>query len=157
VSNAAARQRLTIRPARADDLDALVALERRCFAGDRLSRRALRRHLASGRCALIAAERAGTLVGSALVLFRADSRAARLYSIAVDRGARGLGLGARLLEAAERAARRRGAESMRLEVRPGNRAAVGLYERAGYRPFACMERYYEDGASALRFRKSFSR
>jgi ribosomal protein S18 acetylase RimI-like enzyme len=46
---------------------------------------------------------------------------------------------------------------MRLEVRPDNRAAVALYERRGYRPFARTERYYEDGAPAVRFRKSLSR
>ena len=154
--NAAARPSITVRRARARDLEALLALEQRCFAGDRLSPRSLRRHLASARSALILAERGGVLLGSALVLFRADSAAARLYSIAVDRGARGLGLGARLLEAAERAARRRGAASMRLEVRPDNRAAVALYERRGYRPFARVARYYEDGAPAVRFRKSLS-
>jgi GNAT superfamily N-acetyltransferase len=100
--------------------------------------------------ALIVAERAGALLGSALVLFRADSRAARLYSIAVDRGARGLGLGARCSPAAERGARRARAPSMRLEVRPATRR-VWPVPSGRLRAFARIERYYEDGAPAVRF------
>jgi ribosomal protein S18 acetylase RimI-like enzyme len=46
---------------------------------------------------------------------------------------------------------------MRLEVRPDNRAAVALYRAAGYERFARIERYYEDGAPAERFRKSLNR
>jgi len=157
VSSAPARATVRIRAARANELEALLALEQRCFTADRLSRRALRRHLASPRSALIVAVRDDTLLGSALVLFRRDSDAARLYSIAVDARARGLGLGARLLAAAEREARRRGARVMRLEVRPDNRAATALYRAAGYEPFARIEHYYEDGAPAGRYRKSLNR
>ena len=157
MSSAQTPAAVRIRPAHARELEALLALEQRCFTGDRLSRRAFRRHLASPRSALIVAERGGVLLGSALVLFRRDSGAARLYSIAVDARARGLGLGARLLAASEREARRRGANAMRLEVRPDNRAAVALYRAAGYEAFARIERYYEDGAPAMRFRKSLNR
>ena len=159
MSNAIARSRpgFRIRAARAVDLDGLLVLEHRCFAGDRLSRRALLRHLQSDSAALLVAERGGAVVGSALVLFRRDSPAARLYSIAVDGAARGLGLGAALLGASERRARARGASALRLEVNPANRAAVRLYERHGYLPFARVEGYYEDGAPAVRLRRSLRR
>ena len=82
-----------VRRARRSDLDHLLDLEARCFRGDRLSARQYRWHLAGERAWLAVAERGGALVGSAMVLFRRDSRAARLYSIAVDPAARGGGIG----------------------------------------------------------------
>jgi ribosomal-protein-alanine acetyltransferase len=143
-----------VRRARRSDLDALIELEQRCFRGDRLSARQYRFHLDNDRAWLGVLERDGTLLGSALVMFRADSRAARLYSIAVDPAARGGGFGLALLRAAERAAAARGADAMRLEVRADNRAAIALYEREGYARFGRRRRYYEDGADALRFTKA---
>jgi len=143
-----------VRRARRSDLDALNALEQRCFRGDRLSARQYRFHLDSDRAWLGVVARGDALAGSALVMFRADTNAARLYSIAVDPAARGGGLGLALLRGAERAARARGADEMRLEVRAGNRAAIALYEREGYACFGRKRRYYEDGADALRFAKA---
>jgi len=61
-----------------------------------------------------------------------------------------------LREAAEQAARARGASALRLEVREDNAPARGLYERQGYRPLARIADYYEDGATALRLEKAFS-
>ena len=145
-----------VRRARRSDLDHLLDLEARCFRGDRLSARQYRWHLAGERAWLAVAERGGALVGSAMVLFRRDSRAARLYSIAVDPAARGGGIGLALLRAGERAARARGADEMRLEVRADNAAAIALYEREGYRRFGRRDGYYEDGADALRFRRRLS-
>ena len=144
----------TIRPATLADLDALCALERRAFATDRLSRRSLRRQLAEARNALLVAEEGGVLAGYALVLFRAGSRAARLYSLAVGAGHAGRGLGRALLAATEAAARGRGCHVIRLEVHEANRRAARLYEQAGYAAFGRLARYYADGASAVRYRKA---
>src|SRR5512142_127929 len=118
-----------IRRARPADLDALVALERAAFTTDHLSPRQYRRHLRSASALVLAAVGRGGLLGKAVVFFRRDSAGARLYSIAVTDAARGSGVGKALLDAAERAARRRGARRMRLEVRQDNTAAIGLYER----------------------------
>jgi ribosomal protein S18 acetylase RimI-like enzyme len=144
-----------VRPATPADLDALVRLEQGAFDGDRLSRAQYRRHLASPRAALLVADAAGTeLCGSALVFFRRGSTLARLYSIATAAAARGRGIGARLLAAAEQAAHARGCRALRLEVRVDNAAAIALYERAGYRRIGRYRHYYEDGADAWRYEKS---
>lgn len=152
----AARAKPTVRVRRAGpgDLAALVALELASFEGDRMSARSWRAQLASPRAWLGVAERGGRLLGSALVLFRVDSTRARLYSIAVSPAARGGGVGLALLRAAQRAARTRGADALRLEVRTGNAAAIALYEREGYVRTGTFARYYEDGADAVRFEKS---
>src|SRR5215510_10324135 len=81
-----------IRAAKARDIDALVELESRVFATDRLSRRSLQRFLTSRSAAFMVAEGKGLdgkglagkgVAGTAIVLFRPRSAVARLYSIAV--------------------------------------------------------------------------
>ena len=42
---------------------------------------------------------------------------------------------------------------MRLEVQPGNRAAIARYEKSGYRRTGRLPGYYNDGSDALRYEK----
>jgi ribosomal protein S18 acetylase RimI-like enzyme len=144
---------VVIRDAEDKDLAGLEALEARSFASDRMSRRSLKRLIGRDTACLRIATSAGRLVGYYLVLFRHNSLTARLYSIAVDRRARGAGVGHRLLADAERTAARRGRAALRLEVRVNNRAAVGLYERHAFRAIGRHAGYYADGADALRLEK----
>ena len=146
--------RFAIRPAVPADLPGLTAIENEAFASDRLSRRALARHLGSPSANLLVAVAAdGTVVAYALLLFRRNAAVARLYSLAVDRAARGQGLARRLVAAAEAAAASRGACILRLEVRVDNRLAIRLYEELGYACFALEPGYYEDGTDALRYQQ----
>jgi len=140
-----------IRTARRSDVDGLEAIEAAAFPGDRLSRRSFRRLLSGGTAAVEVAEGAEGIAGYCVVLFRAGSAVARLYSIAVAPGFTGVGRS--LLAAAEQAARLRGAGELRLEVRADNPRAIDLYERNGYRRFGEIAAYYEDGQRAVRFRK----
>lgn len=139
------------RSARPADLDELLRLEAQ-FPGDRISRRQMRLHArhAGGMRVLVEGTR---LLGYALLLFRRRSRVARIYSLVVDAGQRGRGLGRELLADAEVLARRRGARALRLEVREDNAAARALYGAAGYREIARRAGYYEDGMDALRLEK----
>src|SRR4051812_37613585 len=98
------------------DLTALESLERRTFMHNRIARRSFVRFLNSPNASLIVADDDRALCGYALVLWRARSRLARLYSIAVDAEHAGRRLGSALLRTAEDAAGARGCEAMRLEV-----------------------------------------
>ena len=147
-------QPFRIRRARSGDLDALVAVEETSFDHDRISRAQWRRHLRSDSACVLVAVQAGKAAGCLLLFFRSGSRTARLYSIAIAQHARGLGLGAALLEAAERGARRRGCDAMRLEVRTDNSAAIALYEKRGYRRCERIHGFYENGADAWRYQKA---
>jgi ribosomal protein S18 acetylase RimI-like enzyme len=138
------------------DLDALVALERRAFTTDHLSRRQYRHHIESESANVIAALDASGLLGKAVVFFRKNTAIARLYSIAVADAARGRGLGEALVHAVERAARARGSTRVRLEVRQDNGGAIRLYERLGYRRFGAYAGFYEDGADAWRYEKDLA-
>jgi ribosomal protein S18 acetylase RimI-like enzyme len=147
---------IRLRAARAADIAALLALEQRAFATDRISRRAFRRFVTVPSAAFIVATLGGAPAGYALVLFRAGSGIARLYSLLVDPRATGRGICSRLLAAAETTARKRGAAALRLEVNPRNRRAIRIYQAAGYRVFGRHEDYYEDGAPALRYAKTLA-
>src|SRR5882762_4406953 len=107
---------IRVRNAERGDIDALIELEHRVFATDRLSRRSLRRFLASRTAAVLVAQDSERLAGTAIVLFRPRSLVARLYSIAVAPHMSGRGVGPMLLAAAEAAAIARDCGSIRLEV-----------------------------------------
>ena len=144
---------ISVRQAERGDIDALVKLERRVFATDRLSRRSLHRFLRSPTADVIVAEENAQLAGVVIVLSRSRSAVARLYSIAVAPHAGGRGVAAMLLDAAEAAALARGSRTMRLEVHHTNHAAISRYRKSGYREFGRHRAYYEDGGDALRFQK----
>lgn len=144
---------MNVRPARLSDLDALDALERRAFSGDRLSRRSLRRWLNGEHRAFLVADAGNGLAGYVLIILHRGTRLARLYSIAVDDRHRGQGVGRMLILAGEQAARDAGRIDMRLEVRQDNHAAIRLYESLGYVRFGEYEDYYEDHEDAWRYQK----
>lgn len=142
---------LKIRTARASDLDALAAMEEAVFDADRISRRSWRTLLARPTAAVLVAEDDAHFAGCCVILFRAGSGVSRLYSIAAAPG--GSGVGRALLAEAESLSARRGAKTMRLEVREDNLRAIRLYEKSGYSRFGRKPDYYADGAAALRFEK----
>ncbi len=145
--------RVAIRAATPADAPELHAIETASFTHDRLSSRALSRHLRSDSADVFAARLGCEIVGYCLLFYRAGTTLARLYSIAITPAARGKGAGRRLLESCERAARRRGCDRLRLEVRETNLPAIALYEKLGYRRIGRLQTYYQDGASALRLEK----
>jgi len=59
------------------------------------------------------------------------------------------GLGGRLMRVAEEHAVEMAGESLTLEVRPGNAAAIAMYESLGYRSAGIRPGYYSDGSDAL--------
>ncbi|HEY6633191.1 MAG TPA: GNAT family N-acetyltransferase [Rhizobiaceae bacterium] len=142
-----------IRPARASDVDALLAIENAVFPTDRLSGRSFRRLIASPSAAVLVADAGKGVAGYAVLLVRAGSPTARLYSIAAAPGVSGQGVGRALLGAAEREAARRGRRSLRLEVREDNARAIAIYRLAGFEPTGREADYYQDGMAAMRLKK----
>lgn len=142
-----------IRDARRDDLTALIDLENRCFASDKLSARSFRRLLKSDADDFLVAEHEGAVMGYILTFHRKNTSLARMYSLAVDPAARGLGLGEKLVLAAQDLALERGSLRMRLEVRADNEAAQSLYRKLGYHQFGTVKDYYADHEPAVRMEK----
>ena len=95
----------------------------------------------------------GELAGYALLSLRKDSRAVRIYSIAVDaRFARrgvGLGVAAGLREIRPPARQ----PTLTLEVRYDNAPAIALYEKWGFGSSASTRIIMPTAPMALRYRK----
>jgi [ribosomal protein S18]-alanine N-acetyltransferase len=147
---------LAVREAAYDDLDRIVKLERDSFPEDQVSRRSLRDFLRAAHRPVIMATIDDDLAGYALVSLRKRSRAARIYSLAVDVRFARRGVGQALLQACEKYARQHGRAALTLEVRYDNAPAIALYEKCGFRQFGEHEDYYSDGATALRYEKRFA-
>jgi ribosomal-protein-alanine N-acetyltransferase len=148
------------------DLDALDALERDIFASDLfaghlISRASFRRLLEAPSATFIVTEaeaQIGARIGAyVLVLYRANSRAARIYSIGVAARIRRRGLASMLVAAAEKDAVRRGRKAMRLEVRADDRGTIALYESSGYRCVGRAPGYYDGRVDALRLEKTLGK
>ena len=157
-----ARPAVRLRRAGRSDLDILVALERKLFAsevfaGHLISRASFRRLLDSPRATFIIAEIDGQPAAYLLVLYRANSGVARIYSIGVAARFRRRGLARGLVAAAEKDALGHGRKAMRLEVRADDRGTIRLYAAAGYRRIGSARGYYGGRVDALRLEKALGK
>ncbi|MDR6953439.1 ribosomal-protein-alanine N-acetyltransferase [Ancylobacter sp. 3268] len=133
------------RPAVAADAEALAALHAASFRigweaaeferllADRLSR------------ALVATEGPGGRV-TGFILLHGVAPEMEILSIAVARSHRGGGIGRALVQKAMARLAAEGIATLFLEVEEGNRPAVTLYEKAGFREIGRRPGYYRDAA-----------
>ena len=90
------------------------------------------------------AEQDGAVVGVAAVTWQAWNRRAELSHLYVDAMARGRGVGAGLLRAAETAARGLGARCLWVETQQVNASAIRFYLRRGFTCCGWDAALYED-------------
>lgn len=135
-----------LRPAHADDLDAIMALEASTFATDAWSRDAMAAELASPHTVyLVAIGADDAVIGYAGLLAPSASHDADIQTIAVAPPARRRGLGRALMRRLMDAARDRGATAVFLEVRADNPGAQALYRSLGFEELGVRPRYYQPG------------
>lgn len=132
----------TLRPARPDDHDVIVALPGLSPSTRRLLARDLAGELP--RHALVAEDNG--VVGFAMATRQPDQ--VHLLDLVVASGHRRDGLGARLVVGLARLARADGATAMTLEVRVDNVAARGLYRSLAFTDAGARPGYYRDGEDA---------
>jgi ribosomal-protein-alanine N-acetyltransferase len=130
---------VTIRPARASDLDDVAAIERAVF-NDPWSRRSFADLVNARQVLFLVAADINAVVGYAIVLLSGIE--SELANLAVTRLMQHQGLGRRLLYEALATARERGCREMFLEVRASNAAAISLYSSAGFEAVGRRVRYY---------------
>lgn len=148
--------RIRIRRASKSDAAALVEMEA-LFPSDRMNLRSIRRFITSKSARVLVATRDGEPIGNLVLLLRSNSRKGRIYSVVVSPAARGLGVGDRLVQSAERIAREAGRDTVTLEVREDNGAARALYARRRYVESRKLPRFYEDGGDGLRLERALLR
>lgn len=142
-----------IRLAKSEDLNLLFEIENRCFGSDRLSLRSFKNFIKTGPHELWVLILNDNLVGYSLLLYRAGTSLARLYSLALVAEVRGQGYAKLFLQYTEQHAANRNCVYLRLEVNEQNRVAIKLYQSLGYRVIGELPAYYEDGGDALKMEK----
>jgi [ribosomal protein S18]-alanine N-acetyltransferase len=136
-----------IRPARADDANALAALEREAFGANAWSREQVADELAGAARRVAVAEVVGEIVGYAAISVAGD--VADLTRIVVADPHRRSGVASELLVTLHGAARQAGAERILLEVASSNAVACEFYRAHGYVEISHRRAYYADGDDAL--------
>ena len=130
-----------IRPMNESHVSAVAELEKMCFSAP-WSRRSIASELENQLSLWLVEEREGVVagyVGSQSVPPEAD-----VMNVAVSPAYRRQGIGRALMEALITELSARGMESLTLEVRASNEAAIALYEALGFLQVGRRPNYYQD-------------
>ncbi|MGM1017369.1 MAG: ribosomal protein S18-alanine N-acetyltransferase [Actinomycetota bacterium] len=134
---------MTLRLATPDDLDAIMAIERRSFPTDAWSAEAMAAELSGAYSHFLVDEEGGAVLGYGGLRAVRGAADADIQTIAFLTEHRGAGRGRALLRALLAEASARGAREVFLEVRADNPGAEGLYISEGFVEIARRPRYYQ--------------
>ena len=140
-------KKASIRRALLEDLPEILKIEKECFGSDAFSPSFFIELLTRFNHLFFVVIVDGRVVG--YVSGMVEGRYGHVASIAVSQICRGKGLGQKLLERLLREFRELGTESVFLEVKVGNSAALRLYTKLGFRAVGYKRRYYSDGSDAI--------
>jgi len=139
-----------IRPMTEADLEFVLAIELACFSHPWRYEHFMH-ELSSPHSFPFVAVAEGAVGGYVCLMSLFEE--AQILDIAVAPHLRGRGIARMLLEHAVTVARERHAETMTLEVRVSNRAAISLYERSGFSQTGIRPKYYDGVEDALLMKK----
>jgi len=147
---------IEVRPAHADDMASLLAVEQQCFnvpyyAFYTFDRRDFEFYLEDPDCLFLVALLGGRLVGYVLgpVETCREPPAAHIDSIAVLPDLQHQGIGVRLLESFMNLIRRQNCQIVTLEVSPANEAGMAFFAKNGFRKVHRLRNYYGKGLHGL--------
>jgi [ribosomal protein S18]-alanine N-acetyltransferase len=127
------------------DLDQIVELEIKCFGEkNAYAKGQLKYLILNAHSYCLVEEQENHIRGFIIVLFRKKSHIAGIETLNVDPAYRGLGIGKKLLLAAESEMKARLIKKVRLEVSAGNTFAIGLYEKVGFKKMEILKKYYHN-------------
>ena len=138
---------ISILPARLDDLNAIMIIERSSFpATEQWSERTWRGELlAEHRTILIAR----TQHAAGVISLNTSGELADLHRLAVEPRSRHRGIGADLVRAGLEMVRQLGVREVILDVGYGNEPAIALYQQLGFEQLSARQDYYAPGQHAL--------
>lgn len=136
---------LLLKPITAEDLPAVVELDRQCLGG-LWTMDGYQRELDSPNSELWGIARSPQQPQSLIALgcFWAILEEAHITLLAVSPEYRRQGLGTLLLSTLLQKAQARGLERATLEVRSSNQAAIALYQKFGFKIAGTRKKYYQD-------------
>ena len=134
---------MTLRPAVAGDLAAIMVLERASFPTDAWSDAMMREELSSPHGWYVVDEEGGRIIGYGGLRAVRGAKDADIQTIALAEASRGRGRGRTLLRALLGEAGARGVHDVFLEVRADNPVAQSLYASEGFLEVGRRPRYYQ--------------
>lgn len=133
---------------REEDFPLVMRLENESFPLDAYSPEMMRERITTYPEGFIVAREGDAVVG--YIAAWPVRGIARIDTMAVASGSRRRGVGSALLSEALEVLRQAGYESVELELRPDNTAALDLYYKFGFRDAGIKRGYYQsDGSDAL--------
>jgi ribosomal-protein-alanine N-acetyltransferase len=115
----------------------------------------IRRQIDDKDTMVLIASREGVIAGFAIMRFGDDQ--AHLFLLAVRPEFRQTGIGRSMMEWLEKSCRTAGIQTVRLEVRASNRAALRFYRKLGYHLIATVAGYYDRREAAAIMVRSLTR
>lgn len=141
-------QRLVrIRDVKSKDMQAILAIEYKCFK-DPYPLSLLNRLHAMHPDGFLVADAEGKVVGYVIGVLRWGATG-HILAIAIDPPYQRQGIASALIEHIIDRLRARGAKLVRLEVRKSNAGAQQFYSKLGFRQQGEVPYYYEDGEAAV--------
>ena len=134
-----------IRQAETSDGSGVYVVETECFQ-DPYPRKLLEDLIVTERDSFFVATVGEEIVGYAVAA--ASKQSGHVISVAVAPNHRRKGIGAALLSAVMSRLIQEGVCVIHLEVRKGNKPAIGFYEQMGFQKSSEIKRYYSDGEDA---------
>jgi len=147
-------QRLSVRPPQLSDARSLAEAELECFSDPWPPQFFMSEILADGRFNRLLVDSAGRMVAYLFCAWQYLDL--HVLKVATLPEFRRTGLAKRLMALAEDHAVEMGGESLTLEVRESNGAAIAMYETLEYDRAGIGAGYYQDGESAVVMRKRMS-
>ena len=139
-------KKVVIRPIVATDLDAIVAVEQKCYPQP-WSRPQFQQELENPVATILVAEVAGDVVG--YICYWLIVGEMQVLNIATAPSVQRNGIAAKLLDCAFNSYSTGALSAVWLEVRAGNHGAIALYKRYGFVFAGTRKNYYRDGEDAL--------
>jgi len=140
---------LKLELARKTDVKELISLEKICFKEDAFSKNQITYLITKAKGEFIVIRQNNKIVAYLIISKRDNSKQIRIYSIAIDPQARGLGLAKRLMNYVEDVCKKELKDRISLEVSKENAPAISLYKSFGYGIVGERPNYYANGGSAL--------
>jgi len=138
---------ISILPARLDDLDVIMIMERSGFpTAEQWSERTWRGELLSEHRTILIA-RAHHAVG--MISINTIGELAEVHRLVVEPRSRRRGIGSDLVQAGLEVVRQLGVREVILDVGYGNEPAIALYQQLGFEQLSARQNYYGPGQHAL--------
>ena len=146
-----------LRDYQSEDFDTLWKIDQQCFApGIAYSRFELKIYLRRRTSFSVIAELDSGLIAGFVVAETGRRRAGHIITIDVLPDTRRLGIGSKLLQAAETRLCAAGSERVALETAVDNASAIAFYKRQGYFLVKTIPRYYSNSVDALVMHKDLA-